>query len=303
MKKIAFIVRGTLKHPDRFRAGISKIFQNDFEVILKFTRHQNHAIEIVEKLLEEGIDYLVAVGGDGTMSEVVNGLMLAPSQARERVILVAFPRGSGNDFSRTAGKIKSLEHLYRCIKQEKTQMLDVVKTSFEQNGESIVRYYNNSFDIGLGGLVCQYVNRSGKRWGSNFTYFSTIVKSFLLFKRIPVELKSDGFNFKGRVLLLVLNNGKYFGSGLCIAPDARLDDGLVNVVIARKINISQFLRYVPQLRYAKKLKHREVIYHQLSKCTIECQTDCCPIEMDGEVIGRTPIQIEVIPRAIKLLMI
>ena len=77
-------------------------------------------------------------------------------------------------------------------------MLDVVKTTFQQDGKTVTRYYDNSFDIGLGGLVCKYVNRSGKRWGSNFTYFSTIVKSFLLFKSIPVELKSEHFNFKGK---------------------------------------------------------------------------------------------------------
>jgi diacylglycerol kinase family enzyme len=135
--------------------------------------------------------------------------MLAPAEFREKVILVAFPRGSGNDFSRTTGKIKSLEHLHRSIKKSEVTRLDIIKASYNDNGKTLTRYYDNSFDIGLGGLVCKYVNRSGKRWGSNFTYFSTIVQAFLKFKRIPVELKSDGFNFKGKVLLLVLNNGNF----------------------------------------------------------------------------------------------
>jgi diacylglycerol kinase (ATP) len=303
LKKIAFIVRGTLKNPDKFRAGISYVFQSEFEIFLKFTRRSGHAIEIVEQLAEQGIDYLVAVGGDGTLSEVVNGLMLAPAEARERIVLVAFPRGSGNDFSRTAGKIKSLEHLHRCIKNNQTRMIDVVKATWQQNGIDMIRYYDNSFDIGLGGLVCKLVNRSGKHWGSNFTYFSTIIKSFLTFKRIPVELISDSYTFQGKVLLLVLNNGKYFGSGLCVAPNAQIDDGLINLVIARKINITQFLRYIPELKKGKAIKHREVIYGKLSSCTVTSPMTDCPIEMDGEVIGQVPLKIEIVPHATKLLKI
>jgi diacylglycerol kinase (ATP) len=303
LKKIAFIVRGTLKHPDRFRAKISKIFGKEFGIELKFTRRSGHAIEIVEKLAEQGVDYFIAVGGDGTLSEVVNGLMLAQEEIRQHAILVAFPRGSGNDFSRTTGKIKSLEHLYQCIKMDQTQKLDVVKASWQQNGHEMVRYYDNSFDIGLGGLVCRFVNRSGKRWGSNFTYISTIVKSFLWFKRIPVELTSDSFNFKGKVLLLVLNNGRFFGSGLCIAPNASVNDGLIDMVIARKINISQFLRFIPELKKGHVIKHREVIYGQLTSCTLASTATDCPIEMDGEVIGQVPLKIQIIPNATNMLKI
>jgi diacylglycerol kinase family enzyme len=98
LKRIAFIVRGNLKNPDTFRSNITKYFQSEFEVFLKFTRHNGHAVEIVHELLENGIDYMIGVGGDGTFSEVVNGYMRTSQQKRINTILVAFPRGSGNDF-------------------------------------------------------------------------------------------------------------------------------------------------------------------------------------------------------------
>lgn len=303
MKKIAFIVRGNLKNPDKFRANITRFFQSEFDVYLRFTRRPGHAVLLVEELMEQGLDYLVGVGGDGTFSEVINGYMLAPAEARQRTILAAFPRGSGNDFSRTAGKVESMEHLYQLIKSRKTAPLDLIETRFVENNQQKTRYYDNSFDIGLGGLVCQFMNASGKTWGSTFTYYYNILRSFILFKRIPVELQSDEFHFKGQVLILVLNNGKYFGSGLGIAPDASLSDGKINVVIARNVNILQFLFYTTLLRKAKRIPSKEVFYHEVSQCTLTSSASFCPIEMDGEVVGNVPIGIRVIKHAAQMVKI
>jgi YegS/Rv2252/BmrU family lipid kinase len=303
LKKIAFIVRGNLSEPDKFRSNISRFFQKEFDVYLRFTRHSGHAIQIVEELMEQGLDYLVGVGGDGTFSEVVNGFMLAPESCRKNTVLIAFPRGSGNDFSRTAGKVQSMEHLYHLIKKGATKPLDLVQVSYQEAGVEKVRYYDNSFDIGLGGLVCQFMNKSGRTWGSNFTYFYNIIRSFLLFKRIPVELTSENLNFKGEVLLVVVNNGRYFGSGLGIAPDAKLDDGKLNVIIARKINIVQFLFFMPWLKKAKHIPVNEVFYHEISECQISSTQANCPIEMDGEVIGRVPLTIKVCQHAAQILAI
>lgn len=303
MKKIAFIVRGNLREPDKFRSNITKYFQSEFEVFLKFTRRGGHAIEIVHELMQNGLDYLVGVGGDGTFSEVVNGYMQTSSEKRSNTVLIAFPRGSGNDFARTAGKIKSMGHLYQVIKNNNTQPLDIIEASFTENGKKIIRYYDNSFDIGLGGLVCQFMNRSGKTWGSNFTYFYNILRSFLFFKRIPIEVSSDEVNFKGRVLLIAVNNGKYFGSGLGVAPDAKLDDGIANMVIARNINILQFIFFMPALKRVKKINIKELFYHEISSCKIDSPVKDCPIEMDGEVIGSVPIHLKVMKHAAKTVII
>lgn len=302
-KKIAFVVRGNLKHPDKFRANISKYFQSEFEVFLKFTRRGGHAIELVEDLVAHNLDYLIGVGGDGTFSEVVNGYMLAPEDYRRKTVLGAFPRGSGNDFSRTVGRVNSIEHLYELIKKSETRPIDIVEVKYKQEGEERIRYYDNSFDIGLGGLVCQFMNKSGKTWGSTFTYFYNILRSFFLFKRIPIELKSPNFNFTGKVLLLALNNGVYFGSGLGIAPNAKIDDGKVNLIIARNITIAHFLFYIPWLRRSKIIKNKELIYGELSECEISSSRTNCPIEMDGEVIGNLPLKVKVIKHAAQILSI
>ena len=303
MKRIAFIVRGNLKNPDTFRSNITKYFQSEFEVFLKFTRHNGHAVEIVHELLENGIEYMIGVGGDGTFSEVVNGYMRTTPQKRINTILVAFPRGSGNDFSRTTGRIVSMEHLYNVIKQNKIVPFDLIEANFTENGVEKTRYYNNSFDIGLGGLVCKYMNNSGKTWGSNFTYFYNILRSFLFFKRIPVELTSDTVNFKGKVLLIAVNNGIYFGSGLGIAPKAQLDDGKANLIIARKINILQFLLFMPLLKKAKEIEIKELFYHEVTWCKIDSPIKGCPIEMDGEVVGSVPIHLKVLKHAANTLKV
>ncbi len=304
MKKIAFIVRGNLRKPNQFRYNISKYFQEEFEVFLKFTRSRGHAIAIVDELLEvDHVDYIVGVGGDGTFSEVINGYMLAPKSIREKVVLVAFPRGRGNDFVRTAGTISDMAHLYDSIKANKTQKLDLVEVRFKEHGKELVKYYNNSFDVGLGGLVSRFVNKSGKRWGSNLTYFVNIVRGFLSYKPIPLKLTSPGFNFEGKALILALNNGKFFGSGLGIAPDAKLDDGKVNLFLAKKINVFEFVKFYPWLKKGKYIQHKELVYGELTECTIESPLDDCPVEMDGEVVGSIPLKLKVLKHAAKVLKV
>lgn len=303
-KKIAFIVRGNLKQPDKFRANITKHFQNEFEVYLRFTRRIGHAIDIVDELLEVNkVDYVIGVGGDGTFSEVINGYMKAPEEIRNNVTLAAFPRGAGNDFSRSAGIVKSMEHLYAVIKKGDIQKLDLVEASYKHNGKNITRYYDNSFDIGLGGLVCQFVNKSGKTFGSNFTYLTNILRSFFNFKRIPLKIESNGFNFQGNVLIAVFNNGKFFGSGLNIVPDAVLDDGKINVLVARKINILQFLWHIPKLKRGTRINHPEIFYGELSECHISSEKENCPMEFDGEVVGKLPINLKVIKHAATLIRV
>ncbi len=297
MDKIAFIVRGTLKKPDKFRANVTRYFQGEFEIYLKFTRRGGHAMHIVQELLQQGIKYLVAVGGDGTISEVINGYMLTPAQLRNNVVLAAFPRGAGNDFARSAGQITSMEHLYNVIKSGKVMPVDIIKATYNEKGIEQTRYYDNSFDIGLGAVVCSFVNKSGKAWGSNLTYYLGVLKSFILFKRIPVKVSADNFTFEGKVLELVVNNGKYYGSGLAIAPDAKIDDGLANVTIARKVNILGFILSTPRLRKCKRLKLNEVFYFTTKECTIESPHEKVPIEFDGEVTGSLPLKITVLKHA------
>lgn len=249
------------------------------------------------------MDYIIGVGGDGTFSEVVNGYMQVPEILRKNIVLAAFPRGAGNDFARSTGSIKSMDHLYQLVQKQETTPLDLVQIKYNENGEERIRYYDNSFDIGMGGLVCKYVNVSNKTWGSNFTYFYNIVKAFVSFKRVPVEVDADQFQFKGNVLLISVNNGKYFGSGLCIAPNAKIDDGIADVLIARKINVFQFLMHLPALRKGNEIINDEIFYHKLTQCTIRSSQVNCPMELDGEVVGNTPLALRVIKHAAKILKV
>lgn len=300
-KKIAFIVRGNLKNLKLFQTNISRYFKPNFEVLVYFTQAKGDAELIIKDLLHRfTIDFIISVGGDGTFNEIVNGLMGVPGLIKQPVLAV-FPRGAGNDFARSAGIIESMEHLYTAIESSNTQLIDIIQVRYQENGYDQIRYYHNSFDIGLGGLACQLVNKSKKTWGSNFTYIFSTMKSFIRFKRIALEIEANDFYFNDKVLIAVFNNGKYFGSGIGIAPEADLNDGMINLVIARKINILQFIWFLPQLRKCVPLKHREILYHQTDQCTIKSTQTACPMEFDGEVTGNLPIQLKVIREAVKLI--
>lgn len=263
------------------------------------TLRKKHAVELAKQVTENGCDYMVAVGGDGTLNEVINGMLQSNIPADEYPAIGLLPHGSANDFARTARISNSIEELIELIQSNSTQKIDLGKIILQQTRET--RYFINIAGVGLGPEVAQNLEQSSSVLGPVFNYFKQIIKGFLSYVKKEVSCTSRTWMWKGKLLQMAVANGRYFGNAICIAPDAKLADGQFQVAIFGDLSIWDYLKNLGNLKKGVKINLPQVSYHNANEVLLE-SNDSCGIEADGEYVGLTPATISVLPKAISFLM-
>ena len=243
------------------RESIIHCFRSEFQVEIRKSTLENSFQELTTNAINRGVDYLILVGGDGSVNEGVNGYFDANSELREKVILGVYPAGSGNDFSKSLGVGNDLEQLLFLVKNDSFKKIDVGLMHFNNvDNTPGKRYFINIADIGIGGYVANKISDSKKRLGGEFTYTKALIQSFFKYKKQKVQLTSKDYNWTGRMLSICMANGKYFGSGMCIAPDASLTDGKMQLVIIGEVSLYDYLKNIPKIKKGHKVIHKEIEY-------------------------------------------
>ncbi len=263
------------------------------------TLRKKHAIELAKQATENGCDYMIAVGGDGTLHEVINGVLQSNIPANEYPAIGLLPHGSANDFARTARISNSIEELIKLIQSNTTQKIDLGKIILQQTQET--RYFINIAGVGLGPEVVQNLEQSSSVLGPGFNYFKHIIKGFLSYVKKEVSCTSSTWQWKGKLLQMAVANGRYYGNAICTAPDAKLTDGQFQVVIFGDLSIWDYLKNLGNLKKGVKINLPQVSYHDANEVLLE-SNDSCGIEADGEYVGLAPATISVLPKAICFLM-
>jgi len=303
-KKITFIANGKLRKLYKIKDLLNKYFASNFELNIIISEGHGHAIELAKQATNQQTDYLIAIGGDGTTNEVINGFLIADKEAQKNVILGLLPFGTGNDFARSLKLNNSIECLQTLINNNNIKKIDIGEVEYEHfDGLRKIRYFNNISQIGVGAETVKIVNGNPKYLGPALTFIMATLKAFLRYKHQEIKLISDNFNFSGKIVSLCFANGKYMGGGLGIAPHAEVDNGEINVVIVGNVSIFEFVKYVPKLRKLEFIVHPEVQYKSLKSCSLESTNNKkYPVEMDGEYIGFTPMKVKINPQKITFLM-
>ena len=269
-----------------------------FDVV--FTQHASHAT----LLAREGAsryDCVVAVGGDGTINEVVNGLVDERGPLRPELRLGIIPRGTGADFVRTIGIPHDLEGAAARLAQGNVREVDIAKVSFHDfSGRDTVRFFINEGEIGLGAATCQAVNRSSKRLGPRLTYVWCTLVAMARYRARWVTLTLDGEEPRRiRLSNAWLANGQYSGSGIHMAPRARPDDGLLDVVALAQAGPIQSAARLRKLRSGAFVDQPGVTYTTARR--IEAHSEhTVLIEVDGEPIGTLPATFEITGQRLKV---
>jgi YegS/Rv2252/BmrU family lipid kinase len=268
-------------------------------VMFLYTQQKKHAIELAREATENGCDYLIAVGGDGTLHELINGVMQKRLSGAKYPVIGVLPCGSANDFARTAQLSNSIEKLMELIKANTYSEIDLGSILLHTSGET--RYFINIAGLGLGPEVVQSLGQSSSVLGSDFNYFKHIIKGFLGYKKKEVHCTGNTWQWRGKLLQMAVANGRYFGHAICPTPDARLTDGQFQVAIFGNLSLWDYLKNLGKLKKGIKINHPQVSYHEASEVFAE-SNDLCGIEADGEYVGLTPATIRVMPKAIRFLM-
>jgi diacylglycerol kinase (ATP) len=258
------------------------------------TKAPGHAIELTRDAIKQGARTIIAVGGDGTVNEVVNGFF-----ENERIIamdaeLAIISRGTGSDFSRI---------LNRFIPSGERRMVDLMKVWYTAtDGSRRLRYSINITSFGMGGEVADRVNRSTKVLGGKVAFLTSMFRTACLFPGKAVTLQLDhSKTIAANITNVAIGNGQYHGAGMWICPGAIIDDGLLDVTVVRHLNLAQLVKSLPTLYDGGIYSHPKVESHRVKSVKAE-SAEPVLIEIDGESVGRLPLEISVVPQAIRVWM-
>lgn len=265
------------------------------------TERPGHASALALEAALAGSSKIIAVGGDGTFSEVLEGLMAAPEHLRRNVTLGAIPAGSGCDLARHLGYPAGRDGLIDLLARGKARPLDVGRIDYtDLDGTPRRRHFINIAAFGLAGDVAHRIKASGKPLGGTVSYFLISLLSLLTTKAKGVRLKADGKDLSGRFHLGVLANTSSMGGGMLIAPGTKDDDGLMDLVLVGDMSRFSLLRNFPSLYKGKHLGSPGITLTALRR--LEADSDeTVYLNIDGEADGMLPAVFETLPRAIKVL--
>ena len=271
-----------------------------------FTKHVSHATQITQDALAQGYERIIAVGGDGTYNEIVNGFFDDQQVTHPNVHLGLIPCGTGGDLRKTLGIGISLADCLPVLQGNHVQKVDLGRVWFtDVQGNQAMRHFINITSFGIGGLVDRLVNQSSKAFGGKVSFLIGTVKAIVSYRNQAVRLKVDQtFEQTLTVNNIAVANGQYFGGGMWVAPHAKIDDGLFDVVILGDFSKLDLIRDGTKIYNGRHLENKKV--QSLQGRVVEAHpqepTQEVLIDMDGEHIGRLPARLEIIPKAISVIV-
>jgi len=255
------------------------------EAEFHITRAPGEAEEISADAAQNGHDRVVAVGGDGTVQEVVNGLLRQPGAAELGIV----PVGSGNDLARSLGLPTDAAEAWKVAMGRVTRLIDAARA---RNGAGQERWFASAGGIGFDAQVAAAMaDRRGWHMG-RAGYLLTTLAELHRFENRRVQITLDGATFSRAVLFVAIANGAYYGGGMRIAPEARPDDGQLDICVVGDISRLTVLRELPNLYRGTHVRNAAVSMHTAR--TVEIDGDAgTRIHLDGEPFGTLPLSVSI----------
>jgi diacylglycerol kinase (ATP) len=252
-------------------------------------------IELAADAVDGGATLVVAVGGDGTLNEVVNGV------AARNVDLATIPLGTGMDFGRTYGLPTNFDDAVRVALSGRTRTVDAGRVRYRTwDGDESTRWFANVGTVGMSGAVAQRANGMSKALGGRLTFFYALTREFLAWRNTEVTVTLDGDERRSGLMHdVIVANGAWHGGGMMLAPDARPDDGLFDVVLIGDVSKVDFLTTAPKIYKGRHVTHRKVEVLRGATVSVEAG-ERLPIEVEGEQVGATPAAFEIVRDALRV---
>ena len=283
---------GLLKRQEKIDLVERALQAAELDYQLSLTQHVGHALELARQAALESWPIVVAAGGDGTLNEVLNGLMQA-DPGTQRSTLGIIPLGTCNDLADALSLPHDITAACRRLVEGQTRIIDIGLV----NG----RYFGNNSAVGLEPLVTIAQNEM-RRFGS-MRYMLAAVKTILSPQSWSMRLAWDHGVYEGSVALVSVGNNARTGGSFYMTPKARLDDGLLDFAYAFGMSSLQMLRLLPQTFSGKHINHPLVAYQQTTKLSITA-TPSTPIQADGELFENDAVEInyEILPNKLRVIV-
>ena len=251
--------------------------------------------ELAKRAVEQGASLLVAVGGDGTVNEVVQGLA-----GRDGAELAVIPRGTGWDFARTYRIPRRLEDAVAVARDGRTRAIDLGRARYRDwDGSEAESYFANVASAGMSGAIAKRANETSKALGGKISYAWATLTVFARWRNAQISVVVGSEERSGPMYDVIVANGRYFGGGMKITPEAETDDGLFDVLLIGDVTKKDLVLTLPKIYRGTHLPHPKAELLRGSRVTIDAPIPL-PVELDGEQPGTTPASFEVVPKALRL---
>lgn len=267
----------------------------------RFTDSPGAGTAVAQQLITEGFDFLIAVGGDGTASEIVDGILKHGNISD--VCFGFIPTGTGGDFRRSLCLPSNLEGAVEVLSSGALLPIDVGKVTYRDfAGKMVSRCFINLVSFGMGGEVAARAKNVAGIMGGRAAFLWAALKSFAIYRGKEVRLKLDGKDeVQAFVTDIAVGNGRFYGGGMNPCPTAALDDGIFEVTVIDYMNLFQFLREIPPL-YSGNIYRRPKGHHfRARQLRAEAESEV-KIQIDGEPLGTLPLEITILPRQLRVLV-
>jgi YegS/Rv2252/BmrU family lipid kinase len=290
--KLAVILNGSASKRNRYQSGYHQLLASRHVVTVFETRHAGDGGYQTLLALAQKPDAVLAAGGDGTLNQVINALL----ETESKVPVAIAPLGTGNDFAAVCG-IKNVHDLLEKLSGQPLPTDAGIVSGQKSTGERIQKYFINVASIGLGPDVAHYLEKSKRMLGPDLTYVLNSVRAFLRQVPFTVEAQSESWNWSGKIRALAIANGVRFGSGLHIAPGAKIDDGLFSVFVAGDVPLHEFLYFLIKIKGGQKIRHSKAIYNSCQNIILHGPEGTW-LETDGELALQLPAELQIKPGAL-----
>ncbi len=267
-----------------------------------FTEHKYHAVELTVNAIKNGYKKIIAVGGDGTLNEIVNGVFIQNVYPTTDINIGVIAVGTGNDWFRMYKIPTTYEGKIEAIKNCRLFFQDVGKVEYEESKVRQSRYFANAAGVGFDAEVARRTNKlkeNGKK--GTLLYIGSLVKTLFDYKASYINIAVNGEKLEGNIFSLTLGIGCYNGGGMMQVPNAISDDGLFDVTVIRHIKKFDVMRNIYRLYNGTILRHPKISGHKGNNVTISSNPPV-GLEVDGETLGTSPFTFSVVPKSISVVV-
>jgi YegS/Rv2252/BmrU family lipid kinase len=253
------------------------------EFSLEVSAYPGHAIELARQAAGDGCEVVVAAGGDGTVNEVLNGLVQARSLGGRQAALGVVCVGRGNDFAGSLGIPPGIAEACQLLADDRRRCIDIGRVRGEELSEW--RYFANCAGVGFDAATTIQVKKL-PLWGGFLSFLIAVLKTVFLYNKAPLaEIRFDGQTLTQRSLLLSIMNGRRLGGGFYMAPDSQFDDGLFDLCIARQMSSWRILQMIPHFMKGTQATQPEIVSARAVAVHMQALDGPLPAQTDGEIIS------------------
>jgi len=279
-------------------------------VDIEHTRGRRDAERLAREAVRSGIERIVVAGGDGTLGEVTSGLLGADLGGYAEIGLL--PMGTGSDFARSLGIPRDPDAALGVLRSGNARRVDAGRlTCRAAQGATRTAHFANVASFGISALIDELVDETTKVFGGGVSFLLGTIRAILRYRSAPVAIHVDGEPIGDEPLVLAAAaNGRYFGGGMKVAPESRVDDGLLDVVVVRDLPVRELLTKLPKIYRGTHLADPATRWLRGRTLEARARTDAgagtagdperdgVRVELDGEPVGMLPARVDVLPGAL-----